>query len=474
MTEKNLVGQEILERAQKDLVEGNLDVAERAFNYLLDRNKNNPDLWFYSGTCLMQREFYSVAELMFNKCLELDKHSVAAYNNLGTLCKEQQRNEEAEVYFRKALQFFPKHCSEETEKEKAGIWNNLATLYVNNGTPDKAIEYCNNGLEYLPGNQKILWNRSLAHLEKGEWKKGWDDYESGHEDDGKRRKRDYLNVPIWDGTHGQTVIVYGEQGIGDEIMFSSMLPEMAKVCNVVLDCHPRLANIFRDSFQNIPVFGTRKEKQVEWHTRYKVDAKIAIGSLGQFFRNSEESFPKHSGYLVPDKSVVAKYKEKLSALGQRPKIGISWKGGYMKTRKDLRTVPLTQWDDLFSMDADFISLQYTAHAEKEIEEAEKKFGIKIHHWQDTVDDYDETAGLIGALDLVISVCTSVIHLSGAMNAPCFVLTPSKPAWRYGLKDKSMVWYPSVTLYRQTGSDWSDVMKNVKEDTCRLFQKNIAV
>lgn len=472
--ERNLdAGQEIFERAQADLVSGNIDVAERAFNYLLDRNKKNPDLWFFAGTCAMSKGYKTIAEKMFKECINRDARSVSAYNNLGNIYKEELKEKEAEKCFRKALEFFPKNASPELQKEISGIWNNLATLYVNNGTPDKAIEYCNNGLKYDTDNYKLLWNRSLAHLENSEWTQGWLDYEAGLKGEGKRKKRDY-GVPEWDGTPGKTVVVYGEQGIGDEILFSSIIPDMAKDVNVILDCHPRLAGIFRNTWPHISVYGTRKEENPAWTKFEKIDYKISIGSIGRFYRNKNSDFPSHNGYLRSDKTLNDVYKNKLIKLGRKPKIGISWKGGYMATRKDLRSIPLVEWKDVFSLDADFISLQYTSEAEAEAKQAEEHFGIKIHHWKDAIDDYDETAGLVSELDLVISVCTSVIHLAGALNTPCYVLTPSRPAWRYGLKENTMIWYPSVHLYRQTGEDWVNVFKNVSEDACSLFQKNIAV
>src|SRR4030067_3020281 len=105
MTEKNLVGQEILERAQQDLVSGNLDVAERAFNYLLDRNKKNPDLWFFVGTCAMTKGYKALAEKMFKECIARDPKSVSAYNNLGYIYKDELKDHEAEKCFRKSLEF---------------------------------------------------------------------------------------------------------------------------------------------------------------------------------------------------------------------------------------------------------------------------------------------------------------------------------------------------------------------------------
>ncbi len=474
MTDKGReVAKELIETARLDLEKGNLDPAERCFNYLLDRNPKSPDLWFYAGTCQLQRGFLVVAEMMFKKCLELDKHSVAAYNNLGNMYKLQQRVEEAEKYFNLALKYFPKDADEEVQKELGGVYNNLATIYVSNGTPDKAIEYCEQGLKYTPTSPRLLWNRSLALLEKRQWAAGWYGYDAGfaNSNEGKRKNKPYeQNYPVWDGTKGKTVVIYGEQGLGDEILFSSMLPEVMKDANVIIDAHPRLANIFRNSFPGIPVYGTRKEKETPWTELYTIDARIAVGSLGRFYRKTDGDFPKHNGYLKADKDISEKYRQRLAAMGSRPKIGISWKGGYLSTGKKLRSIPLEQWGPIFGLDADFISLQYTSEADVEAEAAENKFGIKIHHWQDVIDDYDETAGLVDNLDLLISVTTSIVHLFGAMGKPAWAMTPAKSNWNWGLSGTEMIWYPSVKLYRQTGEEWDTVIRQISEDACRLFQK----
>lgn len=468
-------GQEIFERAHKDLIAGNIDVSERAFNYLLDRNIQNPDLWFYSGTCQLKRGFNAVAELMFKKCLEIDKNSVAALNNLGTLCKQQQRKDEAESYFRKALKFFPKNCEPEVERELGGIWNNLSTLYIENGTPDKAIEYCNAGLKYQPASPQLLWNRALAHLEKKEWEAGWYGYDSGFKsEDGKRKDKPYSgNIPHWDGSPGMTVIIYGEQGLGDEILFSSMIDDASRRASIIIDAHPRLANIFRNSFPGIPIYGTRKDNETPWTELFKIDARCAIGSLGKLFRKKDSDFPMRERYLFADKRISEKYREKLSLLGNRPKIGISWKGGYPSTGKKIRSIDLKQWGPILSIDADFISLQYTSKADEEAIEAEEFHGIKIHHWQDTIDDYDETAGLVDNLDLVVTITTSIAHLAGAMGKKTLVLTPSKNNWNWGLSGSEMIWYPSITLFRQIGNDWNPVIRKISEEICHLFQKTTA-
>jgi hypothetical protein len=90
-----------------------------------------------------------------------------------------------------------------------------------------------------------------------------------------------------------------------------------------------------------------------------------------------------------------------------------------------------------------------------------RHGIEVHHWQEAIDDYDETAALVGALDLVVSVCTSVIHLAGALGKPAWVMVPLIPEWRYMSEGESMPWYPSVRLFRQRRyRQWNGVIDRV--------------
>jgi len=129
----------------------------------------------------------------------------------------------------------------------------------------------------------------------------------------------------------------------------------------------------------------------------------------------------------------------------------------------LRSIELDQWLPVLSLeDHHFINLQYTS-CEEELRAFEQQHGITIHHWQEAIEDYDETAALVCALDLVISVQTAIVHLSGALGQPAWVLIPSIPEWRYGLKSDSMPWYPAVRLFRQlTPNDWTPLMKNLRE------------
>lgn len=453
----NLTGKEIFERAVKDLEDGNIDDAEIGFNFLYDRDRSSSELLFYLSTCSMKREFWGLTEKLLNDCLKINDKNPAAWNNLGYIYKEALKDDEAVECFEKAISLCP---------DDADMYNNIGGMFVNNGTPNEAIAYFDKCLEHDQNHASGHWNKGLALLEKGSWHDGWTEYEWGFKGKEKRKNKQYpMDLPFWDGKAGQTVIVYGEQGIGDEIMFASIIGELSKEVEVIYDCHPRLADIFRNSF-DFPIYGTRKDNKITWPHQYNPDAKVSVASLGKYYRNKDSDFPG-SPYLKADESLRKHYREKLDSLGSKMKVGISWKGGYKVTRKDLRSIPLEGLSDVLSEDCTFISLQYTPGAAEDCE------GTDVHHWQEAVDDYDHTAALVAELDLVISVCTSVIHLSGALGTPCWVMTPSRPAWRYGLESESMIWYDSVKLYRQEGYDWGSVVNKIKDDLCHLSQKIIA-
>jgi ADP-heptose:LPS heptosyltransferase len=130
-------------------------------------------------------------------------------------------------------------------------------------------------------------------------------------------------------------------------------------------------------------------------------------------------------------------------------------------------MPLADWAPLLALrGAMFVSLQYHSDAGEEVADLNRDLGLAVQHWPDALDDYDETAALVTALDAVVSVCTAVIHLGGGLGRPVRVIVPSSPEWRYGVRGDRMPWYPSVRLYRQAeAGDWSGVMARVAEDLC---------
>lgn len=156
------------------------------------------------------------------------------------------------------------------------------------------------------------------------------------------------------------------------------------------------------------------------------------------------------------------WREKLERLGPGLKVGISWRGGTHQSRSPLRSLALADWEPLLEIPGvSFVSLQYTAGADAEVQALRDRAYEHVTHWPAAIADYEDTAALVCALDLTVSVCTAVIHLAGALGRPVWVMAPYAPEWRYGHAGTAMPWYTSARLFRQEkADDWSAVLRGV--------------
>jgi tetratricopeptide (TPR) repeat protein len=340
------------------------------------------------------------------------------------------------------------------------------------GRLDEAFADFDRAIELAPRAPRPRFHRALASLLVGDFGAGWDGYEL------RRISGDYFKagpsgIEPWDGRalEGRTLLVRREQGLGDEIMFASMMPELlAAAHRCVLECDPRLRRLFARSFAAATVYGSIPDHSIPHALAgFGIDREIGGGSLARLLRRSPADFPRHSGYLKADPGRVAHWRERLQALGPGLKVGLSWTGGLRVTRRELRSIPLEQLlPVLRAPGARFVSLQYTAAAQAEVAALGERHGIRIEHWQEAIDDYDETAALACALDQVVTVCTSLVHLAGALARPVWVMAPHSPEWRYGFKGESMPWYPTARVFRQPAfGDWRPVIETVAAELSRL-------
>jgi hypothetical protein len=422
---------------------------------LLNAAPHNPQLLYLSGTLHLQRSQFGLALHLLQAAVYEAPDFVEAHINLGAAAFRLGKFEQARKVLEQALVLHPGHPD---------VLASLAALYVNDGQPERVLEYADTALAQRPDLAVARWNAAQAHLELGNWKAGWRDYSAGYRT-GDRVRKAYPalgDMPDWDGRPGKRVLVHGEMGLGDEILFASCLPDLkARSASVVFDCHSRLEALFRRSFPGVTVIGTRKEGAPTWPEAPQADAVCGIGDLPGVFRTRGEDFPRRESYLVVDPERVAHYRRRLAALeGNGPRIAIAWRGGTAPTRADLRSIPLPQWRPVLDRGATFVSVQYTASA------ADEALAQGVTHWQAAIDDLDEQAALLSACDLVISVCQTTVHLAGALGVPCWCLTPARPAWRYGVRGETLPWYPSVRLFRQERSaealaqPWAAVMGQV--------------
>lgn len=478
-----IAGNELLKMAKELLDKGeNLDLAASYFNRLYNETLNGhgkPEIFlFYLAAVAMKQNHDAMSILLFKEVLRLDPYFIEAYNNLGYMYKRVAMFDEAKQCFEKVQEILPTQGSNIPDQDKSEYLTNLGSLMIANGTPKLALEYFDKASMIVKDVPYNLWNSSLAYLELGDYEKGFSLYDFGDRNAKSAvRKYNRKELPDWDGTPGKTIVVFGEQGIGDEIMFASMLPDAMKDCRVILDSHPRLADLFRLNFPMIPVYGTRKDtsENVMWAYHHNIDAKIAIGSLAKYYRKKEQDFPRVP-YLIPDPVLVEKYSQRLAAISDKPKIGFSWMGGVKSTGRNERHIPLELWVDLFNQfkdQVDFISLQYNKDISDKVKEFELKHSFTLNHWPDVMEDYDETAGLVANLDLIISAPQSVVHLAASMGTPVWQLTPFKAMWQMGPYGQEMPWYACTRNFWQDPScRWEPIMDSVREELCNLLAKTI--
>lgn len=332
----------------------------------------------------------------------------------------------------------------------------IACLLVNRCESRAALEWFDRA-KTLPGYPEISKgeedeNEGFAHLALRNWTKGWEIYSRTI---GSRNRpiRDYKDAEMWDGKKTSSLVVYTDQGIGDDIMYASCLPDVRNVADrTIIDCERRMEGLFRRSFPWAEVYGTRGSDAPFWLSTISPEHKTLISELPRQFRLKDENFPGKP-YLVADPTRRTMYRALLDNIRRlnprRPKIGIAWTGGLPNTGRTRRSITLDDMRPLLKAfpEADFVSLQYMDAPEAE--------AAGIHHFPFATQtrDYDDTAALVAELDVVVTVQTAIVHLAGALGVPCHVVVSDRPVWRYGSEGERMPWYGSVKLHRKKEGDW---------------------
>ena len=421
----------------------------------LQQQPGNADLLFELGLALNRTEDMAATIDAYQQALAAEAHHHGALVNLGLVYLTQLADpQRARQYFEAAVQAYPQSVAAQA---------NLGLALQEQGRWAEALAHYEQLIAQDPAVIEYRWNRGLAHLYQGDFAAGWPDYEWRHQRGGRDVRRDF-GLPLWDGSDRarHNVLVYGEQGVGDEVMFASCLPDLvARAAGVVLECDSRLATMFARSFPQLIVHGAVRDGGRDWLQRYPaLDRQIAIGSLPLHVRSNAANFPKHGGYLVADPARVEEWRQRLGGDQALPAIGLAWRGGTRKTRAGLRSLELGACMPLATArSARYVCMQ-RGDCTEELAVA-RAAGFDLQWWPQALDDLEEIAALIAALDLVVSVDNTIVHLAGALGKPCWALLSRMPDWRYGVAAQSMPWYPSLRLFRQArGGDWGPVVDTV--------------
>jgi len=395
------------------------------------------------------------AEASCREALRIDPECVEALHNLALVRYHSANLEEARGLAERALARRP---------SSARTASLLGHVLRDSGDSRAALRHYSEALRIEPGLSDARINRCYTYLADGDYSLGWPEYAARFTvDDFPPRG---LPFPEWQGEElqGQGLLVYAEQGVGDEIMFASCLADIvARGARVVLECSVRLAPLFARSFPGIEVHGMEKSDAPHWAAQLRgIRWQVAIGDLPRFFRPDGAAFPQRTdGYLLPDAARVRTLRERLAdTSGGRPTIGMSWRGGNWHTGRRRRSIDAGALARLLQgLPAQFVSLQ---HGEVEADLAVfAASGARFAHWPQAIADLDELTALASALDFVVTVDNTVVHICGALGRSVHVLLCAAPEWRYGRSGESMSWYPRARLYRQTTlGDWQPAIGRV--------------
>ena len=315
--------------------------------------------------------------------------------------------------------------------------------------------------QFLRVSPDWAWSMGRHYLAAGAWAQGWPLYEQRYLSSDRAqilppgfplRGLGQLQPGALVGRH---VLIYGEQGIGDMLMFGSLLPELlAEAASVRLLLPPRLVELFQYSFPTALVASSFEAADLD-----QGQLAFSIGSLGGVYRPRAEDFQGHGPHLRVEPSARQAWRLRLGQLGPGAKVGIAWRGGGSLGSRVQRSLELGQLLPLLQVPGvRWINLQYGL-GPAELEDFERSHGIRLHHFEGIGENLQATAALTAALDLVITVQQTALHIAGGLGVPAWVLVPAVAEWRYGLEGTSMPWYSSVQLFRQQHAGvWQSVIE----------------
>jgi tetratricopeptide (TPR) repeat protein len=404
-----------------------------------------------------------LAEAAYRAALVAEPQSSTVWFNLANAHREENRLEEAVRCYQQALKAGP-HDRDQCHK----ILVNLSVALKDLHRFSEASDCLERVLVDSPELPAARFDRSLLWLTQGRLDSGWDEYEwrLQAERRASRATPGRQECPF----SGRSVRILAEQGIGDQVMFASCLPEVvgsAQSC--VVECDPRLVPLFARSFPKVEVVASpsakpscqrKSESGADQDERIVGEVTEFIGSLPRYSRRSVEDFPKTSGFLKANPSGVDSWRTRLSRDKGTFKVGIAWRGGKDRETQCKRSIPLELWEAVFQVPGvRFFNLQH-GPASAEATLVRQRFGVPLDDGTDCdpLADLDDFAAKIAALDLVISVDNSTVHLAAAIGRPVWTLLPFSADWRWMGEGESTPWYPTMRLLRcRTVSDRPELM-----------------
>jgi FkbM family methyltransferase len=440
-------------------------------------DERNPDHHYALAEALMLAERPGAVQ-HFNRALELDPGIDPAYSNLIGLLLAEHRYEEAVEVCRRGLERFPNDAGllgnggiaygrlgryEEAvelarrhlalQPADPGVWCNLGNALVTVGRLAEGLDCLERAVAMAPEHAATHYNLSLALLRSGDFARGFAEYEWRKQSGNLQLGIRPMPGPAWDGSPpaGRRILLYHEQGVGDTIQFLRYAAVVRSLGGEpVLEVPRSLERLCRWMPEAGEVVGTGAPQP-------SYDAHCLLMSLPHLCGTTQQNTPPPLRIKIPGE-VRRRWRERVCAAPGR-KVGIVWAGnpGHQNDRN--RSIPFRHF--LRLLDAPGVSLFSLQVGAASGALSEGGARGRIVDLAAELTDYGETAAAIAALDLVITVDTSVAHLAGTLGAPTWLLVPSYVDWRWMIDREDSPWYPSMRIFRQrTGGDWEGVFERV--------------
>ena len=433
--------------------QGKLEEAIEAYNKALSIKPDNADAYNNMGNALQDQDKLEEAIEAYNKALSIKPDHAEVYNNIGYALQDQGKLQEAIKAYNKALSLKP---------DNADAFNNMGNTLKDQGKLDEAIEAYNNAISIKPDFAEAFNNMAFVKLMTDEWKNGinllkwrWN----------TRRMQSYKRVfkaPEWDGNstlEGKTLLIWGEQGPGDMIIWSACLNYYTTIgAEVIVECSQKLVKLFTISFPKITVRVENKELEQD---KEDFDFQISMATLFGHSCLTGKITNYQNEYIFPDKIRVEYWRNRLKTVTEKPCIGISWKSPVMNNRRQNNYAALSFWKPLLQNDNyTFFNLQ-SSDFEKDLQIIYQDFGVEVINFKeiDHFNDLAEVAAFCKALDKSITIATTVAHISTAVGTQTILPTWQQGPWNNILfKSRG----PRIKfLYRNTWDSWNWVFSDVQ-------------
>jgi hypothetical protein len=396
------------------------------------------------GIVFFEAGRFAEAEEQYRRAVALDATSGSALCNLGVLRLKTGDYREAIGFFEAAARVDPA-----TE----GVHNGQGVALVHLGSFRDAIPHIERELHYHPENADARMNLGMCLLALGRFEEGWPNFAY------RLRRKGYAvaSGPPWlgDDIGEHTLLIFPEQGAGDNIQFARYFPELRRRCpraRIVYPCPEMLQGLFQDSFGGLGIEMPAREDVLHIH-----GVQTGLLSIPGIVGTTLESIPAAVPYLAADPSRREAWAGRVKGLDGL-KVGLVWAGNPEYSSDRDRSIPFDAFRALFGVDGvSYLSLQKRPAGTAPLGD------VAMADWMDDARDFSDTAALVEALDLVVSVDTSVAHLAGALGKPVWLLNRINTDWRWMVDREDSPWYPTMRIFRQrTRGDWETVLAEARE------------